>query len=88
MPENPKTNYFPLILAKLVCCGGLLVLLVASGTLTLGTFTAWFADDGFGWGLGGLAILAGIVVFLRTRMRGRNARALRNGPPRMPSSPI
>lgn len=66
MTEEPNRSGFAwLLAAKVVCCGGLL--LVATVTLSLGGLTSWFFDGGIAW----LAIagFAGASLYLWWRLR-------------------
>ena len=56
-PDAPKRGgMFGLMLAHVVCCGG--VLLVASGALTLSGIGAWLSGGGLAWLAAGAAAVA------------------------------
>ncbi len=67
MDSGPRGGAGPaLILAHVVCCGGLV--LVATGAL--GGLGAWLLDSGLAWlGAGGIAI-AVLLLWRRWRRRG------------------
>ncbi len=66
MDREPKGGGFvALILAHVVCCGG--IVLVATGVLTVGGIGAWLLDGGLIWlGVGGLTVA---VLFLWRRRK-------------------
>ncbi len=69
MREVPNSGLVLLVIAKLVCCVGLI--LVISGTLTLGTVATWFTDESVLWNLGvilSLGVFAG-TLWLRAHRR-------------------
>ena len=77
-PENPEKRggggLFGLLLAHIVCCGG--ILLLATGAL--GAFGAWFVEDGLIWlAVGGAAVAAAFLVRRRPHgfLRGSVTRA-------------
>jgi membrane protein implicated in regulation of membrane protease activity len=69
MDNKPKGGTGPaLILAHVVCCGG--ILLFVTGILTLNAIGAWLLDGGLIWlGAGGIAI-AVLLLWRRWRRRG------------------
>ncbi len=66
MDNEPKGGGWPaLIVAHVVCCGGLL--LFVTGILTLNAIGTWLLDGGLIWlGAGGL-VLVFLVVWQRRR---------------------
>ncbi len=66
MSSEPNSRLAPLILVKIVCCGGLV--LVATGALSgVGT---WLLDGGLIWlALAGLALVAWLALRGRRRVQ-------------------
>ena len=58
MTDGPKAGLAALIAAKLVCCGGLI--LVATGVLSVAGVAEWFRAGGMVW----LAVVALAVIVL------------------------
>ena len=66
MAQGSGTGLGPLIAAKVVCCGGLV--LVATGALS--TVGAWLAAGGYVWtGAAAGALLIGLSLLYRRRGR-------------------
>ncbi len=65
MAEGPKAGLAALIAAKVVCCGGLI--LVATGTLSLAGVAGWLRDGGIVWLA--IAALAAMSLYLWWRSR-------------------
>ncbi len=73
MDSQPGKGLLPLILAKLVCCGGLVLVLLGGGALSgIGT---WLLDEGLVWLVA--AIAASAVGLLLWRRQRRAQAALR-----------
>ena len=65
-PDAPKRGgIFGLMLAHVVCCGG--ILLVASGALTLSGIGAWLSGGGLAW-LAAVAAAVAVVFWARRRL--------------------
>ncbi len=73
MANGSGSGLGALIAAKLVCCGGLV--LVITGGLSLNAIGAWMLDGGLAW-LALAAVLAATGVWLwRRRNRGVNPKS-------------
>ncbi len=75
-PDAPKRGGMPgMILAHVVCCGG--VLLFVTGALTLSSIGAWLSEGGLAW----LAVgAAALVVGFWARRRLASARGVNADP--------
>lgn len=62
--EGSRSHLAWLVTAKIACCGALL--LVVTGTLSLGGIGAWLLDGGIAW-LGIPALALGMVYLWRRR---------------------
>lgn len=76
MAHEPKGGLIGLLVAKVVCCGGLV--LVATGALSgVGT---WLLDGGLLWlAAGAVVLIAGIALRLRRKTRNDTANDRRAG---------
>ena len=70
MPSEPPSGLAPLIVTKLVCCGGLLVF---AGTGALSGIGAWLLDGGLIWLVVAIAVLAAGLWLWRRRTSGVEA---------------
>ena len=63
-----RIGWGPLIAAKAVCCGVLLLFL--TGALTLNGVLGWFGDGNPAWlALAGMGVMAAVFLWLRRRRR-------------------
>ncbi len=67
MAERPNAGLAALIAAKIVCCGGLI--LVATGTLSLAGVAGWLRDEGIVW-----LVIVALAVMALFWWRARHAR--------------
>ncbi len=69
MQNKPNGGVIGLVVAKIVCCLGLLLLF--TGVLTLSGIGAWLFDGGLVWLAAALALVAAGLYYLRQR-KSRN----------------
>lgn len=65
---KPRFGMVGLVVAKVVCCGGLVLVLVGSGALS--GVGAWLLDQGLTWlVVAGVLAAAGLLLWRRRRRR-------------------
>lgn len=74
MGNEPNGGIVGLILAKIVCCAG--VLLFFTGAFTLNGIRAWLFDGGLGWlVLTATLVAAGLFLVRQRKSRGVSSKA-------------
>lgn len=84
MAGAPNKRWLPLIAAKIVCCGGLVLVLLAGGFGSLG---AWFSWGALGWLLVAAALAAAAAYIWRRRAPARSGRTRGAGGEPLPEPP-